>query len=51
MKTQLEGKVSKLRKYGYVAFGIVKSALDILTIPKADGPVYNGVGSELNEAL
>ena len=53
VKNQLEGKINKLRKYGYVALGIVKSVLDVFTVPKADNvrPVYNGGSSGLNEAI
>ena len=52
-KKKLEGKITKLRKYGYVALGAVKSVLDVLTVPKADyiRPVYNGASSGLNEAI
>ena len=52
-KEQLESKISKLRKYGYVALGVVKSVLDVFTVPKAEDirPVYNGASSGLNDAI
>ena len=50
-KKQLESKISKLRKYGYVALGVMKSLLDVFTVPKADDicPLYNGASSDLND--
>ena len=52
-KAQLEVKINKLRKYGYVALGMMKSVLDVFTVPKADDirPVYNGASSGLNKAI
>ena len=52
-KKQLESKISKLRKYGYVALRVMKSVLDVFTVPKADDirPVYNGASSGLNDAI
>ena len=37
IKSHLKGKINKLRKYDYVALGIVKSILDVFTVPKVDG--------------
>ena len=49
----MEDKIIKLRKYGYVALGVVKSVMDVFTVPKADDirPVYNEASSGLNEAI
>ena len=49
----MEDKIIKLRNCGYVALGVVKSVLDIFTVPNADNImlVYNGASSGLNEAV
>ena len=35
-KLQLQDKINKLRRYGYVILGAIKSVLDVFTVPKAD---------------
>ena len=51
-KAQLGVKINELRKYGYVALGIMKLVLDAFTVPKVDNirPAFNDVSSGLNEA-
>ena len=53
MKKQLEGNINKLRKYGYVALGIVMFTLDVFTVLKVDDvrQVYNGSGNSSNETI
>ena len=36
-KEKLKDKITKLRKYGYVALGVVTSVMDVFTVPKIDG--------------
>ena len=53
VNNQLEGKINKLRKYGYVALWIVKSVLYVFTVPAVYDvrPFYNGASSGLNEVI